>query len=84
MVRTQIQLTNQQSASLKSLSARESISIAELIRQSIDLFLRTKQYRPRDELKRKSLSVIGKYASETDDVSINHDDYLADIYAEVG
>lgn len=84
MVRTQIQLTNQQSQRLKTISMAENVSIAELIRQSIDLYLRTMPYRPRDELKQKALSIVGKYASEVDDVSLNHDDYLADIfYAEV-
>lgn len=39
MVRTQIQLTEQQAESLKAAAARRGVSMAELIRQSIDQLL---------------------------------------------
>ena len=83
MVRTQIQLTNQQSSMLKSLAVEESASIAELIRRSIDQFLQFKQHRSREELKQNSLSIVGRYSSGLNDVALNHDAYLADIYGEV-
>lgn len=84
MVRTQIQLTDHQSKMLKSLAAVEGTSIAELIRRSVDLYLRGRQVRDREELKQDALGVVGKYMSELDDVGENHDRYLADGYAEVG
>ena len=84
MIRTQIQLTNQQSKMLKLLAVEEGLSMAELIRRSIDQYLRSTQYRERAELKQKALSVVGKYASGQDDIGLNHDTYLADIYVEVG
>ena len=40
MVRTQIQLTKQQSATLRKLAASRGVSAAELIRQGVDLYLR--------------------------------------------
>lgn len=82
MVRTQIQLTNQQSKLLKSLAVEEGISIAELIRRSVDQYLGGKLGSNREELKKQALSIVGKYASGQDDIGANHDRYLADIYAE--
>ncbi len=40
MIRTQIQLTEAQAKALKELSRRENVSIARLIRQSLDQFLK--------------------------------------------
>ena len=82
MVRTQIQLTNQQSKLLKSLALEEGISIAELIRRSVDQYLGGKPITNREELKRQAVSIVGKYSSGQDDIGINHDKYLAEIYAE--
>lgn len=84
MVRTQIQLTEQQSKMLKALALEENVSVAELIRRSIEQYLRGKQLRDREELKQNTLRVIGKYGSGYEDIATNHDAHLADIYAEVG
>lgn len=84
MVRTQIQLTNAQSRLLKTLAREEGVSIAELIRRSVDQYLRRQQVQDRAELKQRSLSLLGQYSSESPDLGENHDVYLADIYAEVG
>jgi hypothetical protein len=84
MVRTQIQLTDKQSKQLKTMALSEGVSIAELIRRSVDQYTRGHRQQDREELKRRSLLVIGKYHSGLDDVGENHDRYLADIYAEVG
>jgi hypothetical protein len=39
MVRTQIQLTEEQTAALKALSSSRDVSMAELIRASLDDFI---------------------------------------------
>lgn len=39
MVRTQVQLTEEQSLKLKRIAAREQKSVAELVRQAIDQWL---------------------------------------------
>jgi len=41
MIRTQIQLTEEQSAMLKQLSGKQGVSVAELIRRSIDHYIRS-------------------------------------------
>lgn len=84
MVRTQIQLTEQQFHTLKILANEQKVSMAELIRRSIDGFLQSFKEPTLDEKQRKALSVIGILSAEETDISTNHDKYLAEIYAEVG
>ena len=83
MVRTQIQLTEQQAEMLRNLALREDVSIAELIRRSINNYFRVAKQPSLEEKKRRSLEVVGKYSSGHGDVSQNHDQYLANIYAEI-
>ena len=83
MIRTQIQLTEEQSTRLKEISSRRGISVAELIRQSVDHFVSADVNATDSELRERTLSVIGKFHSDACDVSENHDDYLAEAYAEV-
>ena len=83
MVRTQIQLTDQQAQMLHDLARSEDVSIAELIRRSINSYFRIGKQPDLEERKRRSLATVGKYSSGQHDVSSNHDQYLAEIYAEV-
>ena len=83
MIRTQIQLTEEQSQQLKRLARVEDVSVAELIRRSVDQFLQTHIDVPYEERKRRALEIVGKYASDAGDTSVDHDRYLAEIYAEV-
>lgn len=83
MVRTQIQLTEEQSKRLKAMASDEGVSVAELIRRSIDQYTQGHPQPDREELIHRSFAVIGKYSSGLSDVGVNHDKYLADIYAEV-
>ena len=83
MVRTQIQLTEEQTVQLRLLAAHEGLSVAEIIRRSVDLYLRSRPFVDLDERKRNALSIAGKYSSGLTDISENHDAYLAETYAEV-
>lgn len=82
MIRTQIQLTEDQAKKLKEAAARYDVSVAELIRQSVDRYLAADVHPSQETLKKKSLTIIGKYASQKGDISANHDDYLDDIYGD--
>jgi len=84
MIRTQIQLTEEQHKFLREKAAEYNISMAELVRQGVDLL--AQQQPDREELIRraKALAGIARDIEGATDVSINHDKYLAEIYAEVG
>jgi len=85
MIRTQIQLTEEQHKFLKEKAAEYDVSMAELVRRGIDLLAEQETKPSREELKRRALS-IGSYEDieGATDVSVNHDKYLAEIYAQVG
>ncbi len=84
MVRTQIQLTEEQARELKRIAALRGLSMAELIRQSVDQFIQTTADPPRQEKIQKLMEVAGKYSVEIEDLAENHDDYLDEIYGETG
>lgn len=83
MIRTQIQLTDTQLQRLRQLAASEGVSIATLIRRSIDRYVIESERADREMRKARALAVIGKYASQHTDVSQEHDLHLSEIYAEV-
>jgi hypothetical protein len=82
MVRTQIQLTDEQSRALKSLAAQREVPVAELIRQSVDSFMRSSIGLDERERRRRAMAAAGKFRSSKSDVSISHDRYFTEAYAE--
>jgi len=80
MVRTQIQLTENQLDSLKRLSANSGRSIANLIREAVELCLRKQIPADFNERTKRALGVAGRFSSGASDVSAHHDDYLADAF----
>jgi hypothetical protein len=80
MVRTQIQLTELQTKMLQELAVKMKISLAELIRRSVDYYLRDFQQDNRRELIMRAKEASGKYRTSEDDLAQNHDSYLAEDY----
>ncbi len=80
MIRTQIQLTEQQAEALKQAAARRGISMAELIRQSIDQFLGKAGDLSQRDLRVRAASVAGRFRSGRADVAVHHDEYLAEAF----
>ena len=84
MYRTQIQIREDQAKKLKEMAAEYNISVAELIRQSIDLLIESDHELTPAEKRERAAAIVGIAASGIIDLSINHDDYLAEIYGDVG
>ncbi len=78
MVRTQIQLTEKQTEALKNAAAQRGVSMAELIRQSVDRLLEGVADLSPVELRTRAASVSGRFRSGRKDVSTRHDQYLSD------
>jgi predicted DNA-binding protein len=78
MVRTQVQLTEEQARRLKRLAAQQGTSVAELIRQSVDQYIKSTGVVSMEERRRRAIAAAGKFRSSQSDLSINHDRYLAE------
>lgn len=81
MIRTQIQLTEQQVRRLKDRAHSEGVSMAEVIRRCVDRTLEQEQV-SRNELYRRAATLIGAFhdCESATDVSVNHDKYLDEAY----
>lgn len=77
MIRTQIQITDDQARSLKRLAAKEGKSVAELIRISVDNLLRTGGTQDHTIARQKALTAAGKL-SGPQNLAEDHDAYLAE------
>ena len=82
MVRTQIQLTEEQARKIKGLAAARGVSMAEVIREAIEETMRSGPGSSSEEKRRRALEVVGKFRSGKKDVSTKHDDYLAHVFKE--
>ena len=80
MVRTQIQLTEEQSRRLKDAAARRGASVSELIRQGVDVILEQEGGPTREELVARAIAVVGRFHSSLPDVSRRHDEYLGEAF----
>jgi hypothetical protein len=79
MIRTQIQLSDEQAHGLKRLAAQRGVSMAELIREGAERVLADSAV---DERWQRASELVGRYRDHgTDaDVAANHDRYLDEAY----
>lgn len=80
MVRTQVQLTKKQAAMLKKRAAEEGVSLAELVRRGVDLYLRNSATGGDENVRQRALRAVGRFASGGGDLSERHDEYLSKVY----
>ena len=77
MVRTQIQMEEDQMNWLRKEASARGVSVSQLIREGIALF-RSREERFPEEKKRRALGAVGRFSSDLSDVSERHDEYLAE------
>jgi hypothetical protein len=83
MVRTQIQLTEEQHAQLKRWARQRNISLAEAVRRCVADRLAAEERAPsRAALVREAMAVAGAHRDPAgvDDAAREHDAHLADAY----
>ena len=81
MVRTQIQLTEEQARTLKKIASKRHVSIAELIRQGINALLtRPLEGADIEERKQRAIAAAGRFRSGIKDISSKHDKYLTEAF----
>ena len=81
MVRTQIQLTADQSRRLKSLAVRRKTSVAELIRLAVNVVLDREIEPTPEERIARAIQAAGRHRSSHRDVARRHDEYLDQAYS---
>ena len=80
MVRTQVQLTEEQAVLLRQVAADRGVSIAALMREAVDLWRTTSPRLTRDEKRRRALAIVGMIKGGPSDIAERHDDYLAEAF----
>jgi plasmid stability protein len=78
MVRTQIQLTEQQARALRRVAARRGMSMAAVIRELVDQALATSF----DAKIERSLAAVGSFSSGVTTVSRDHDRELEEAFRD--
>jgi Arc/MetJ-type ribon-helix-helix transcriptional regulator len=78
MIRTQIQLTEEQAEQLKREAAARRTSVAELVRVGIDRLLQDSGAASRRERMLRAARLFGAFRSGHADLSRQHDDHFAD------
>ena len=79
MIRTQIQLTEEQARLLREHARANNESIASVIRTAVDHFLMSRKP-DRFALYRQALETVGKYKAGIHDISVEHDRYLDEAF----
>ena len=82
MVRTQIQLPEEQVAMLKKMAAVEHKSMAEIIRRSVDFFAKTKYEGGEEQRRRRAMAAAGQFRSGVKDLAASHDAYLTEAFGK--
>ena len=81
MIRTQIQIEEDQVEWLREEARARGVSVSQLIREGVALFRAREERFPEDK-KKKALAAVGRFSSDVSDVSERHDDYLAEAFSE--
>lgn len=81
MIRTQIQLTDEQARHVKRIAAERQVSMATVIRQGVDLLLRSAETAATDDERiERAIAVAGQFRSGRGDGASRHDLYLQETY----
>ena len=81
MIRTQIQIEEDQVEWLREEARARGVSVSQLIREGVALFRAREERFPEDK-KKRALAAVGRFSSNVSDVSERHDDYLAEALGE--
>lgn len=77
MVRTIVQLPDEQAAALERAARRRGVSRAAVVREALDRLLSPEAVDDAQAL-RRALAAAGSFASGVPDLAERHDDYLAE------
>lgn len=79
----QVRLAQDQAQRLRAIARIRGVSMAEMIRRSVEAMLCAEAGR-RAEIERRAIAASGQFRSDVSGAAVNHDLYLAEAYAQVG
>ena len=82
MVRTQIQLTEEQARKVKKIATSRRVAMAEVIRDAVEGVIRSNAGTVSEERRTRAIEIVGKFRSGKKDVSTQHDAYLAKAWSK--
>jgi len=82
MVRTQIQITEEQARAVKKIALSRDVSVAELIRRAVDTMVKSNPLADPEERLKRAIEIVGKFRSGKHDIAKKHDKYLEDAYSK--
>lgn len=82
MVRTQIQLEENQVRILKMLAAAERTSMAEIIRQAVDAYAGQRMPEIDPRRRQRAIQAAGRFRSGSGNLAVDHDAHLTEIYGQ--
>lgn len=82
MVRTQIQLTEEQAKKVKKIAASRGVPMAEVIRNAVEGVIRSGASSVSEERRERALKIAGKFRSGKRDISRRHDAYLTEAWSK--
>jgi Arc/MetJ-type ribon-helix-helix transcriptional regulator len=77
MIRTQVQLPEEQAERLRELAAKRRVSMAKLIREGVDRVLREEVHARPSEVRGRALAVIGRFPGRVA-LSERHDEFFVE------
>lgn len=78
VIRTEVELSEEQATALRQIAAAEGRSVEDVIRESVDAYAASRNARSREGRKAAAMSVAGRFHSGLSDLAERHDDYLAE------
>lgn len=81
VIRTQVQLSEHQARTLKKLASTTGRSMADLVREGVDLLLDQQTHGSRREKMARAARAFGQFRSGTRSLSRRHDEHFADAIA---
>jgi len=82
MVRTQVQLTEDQARRIKAVARKKRVSQAEVIRGFVDRMLPLEEMPDDAEVRRRAIEAAGRIRSGKGDLASRHDEYSAEAYRD--
>ena len=82
MIRTQIQLTEEQASRVKQIASSRGVPMAEVIRDAVEAAIAAGTGPAFEERCNRALEIAGRFRSGKKDISRKHDSYLTEAFGQ--